>query len=253
MPSVKRLLASYRWRRRLAWAGGTAFAAVAVVATALIWPNTAPNEKRGPSNTPAKIEKEPKAVRLKTPEKTQALKVVSRFIYTAVARKNIDRSWDLVAPELKAGFTREQWDTGEIPVVGFPVESAKWRLEYSDVEGVGFSLALYPTEESRQRAQVFLIGLHPLGTGKRRHWVVDNWQAAPTRGLQTVGSAPGGGGGTVLESVSPKVDRFGKSTESAAWLLLPLGLLSLIIFVPLTVASVNWYRGYRAERALLRS
>jgi DMSO/TMAO reductase YedYZ heme-binding membrane subunit len=57
----------------------------------------------------------------------------------------------------------------------------------------------------------------------------------------------------VLEQTSPDVNRFAKSTESPAWLLLPLGFLSLIIIIPLLIASVNWYRGYRAERALLRS
>jgi hypothetical protein len=34
---------------------------------------------------------------------------------------------------------------------------------------------------------------------------------------------------------------------------LPLGLLSLVIVVPLLVVSVNWFRGHRAERALIRS
>jgi hypothetical protein len=223
------------------------------VAVALIWPNTVPKEKRSPSNVPVRIEKPPKQVRLKAPAKAEALKVVTRFVYTAVARKNIDRSWNLVAPELRAGFTRKEWNRGEMPIVPFPVESARWRLEYSDAEGVGFSVALYPTAESRQRAQVFLVGLHQLGAANRRHWVIDNWQTAPIQQGPQFAGGGGGGSGTVLDQLSPKINPAGKSTESAAWLLLPLGLLSLIIFVPLTVASVNWYREHKAERALLRS
>jgi hypothetical protein len=249
---MKKLLASYRWRRRLAWLTGLALVVAAVVAAIVIWPNTAPNGQRDASNVPAHIAKEPKAVRLKAPDKKDALKVVSRFIYTAVARKNIERSWELAAPELRQGFTRKQWNSGTMPVVPFPAQSARWRLEYSDERGVGFSVALYPTPQSQQRAQVFLVGLHTLGAGKRRHWVVDNWQPAPSQGLQAVGEA-GGGSGTILEQTSPGVRRLGQRTESAAWLLLPLGLLSMVILVPLGVLSVNWYRGYRAERALLRS
>jgi hypothetical protein len=251
---VKKLLASYRWRRRLAWLTGLVLVVAAVVGAIVLWPNTAPNEPRGPSNVPAYVEKEPKAVRLKASDKKDALKVVTRFIYTAVARKNIDRSWELAAPELRQGFTRKQWDSGNMPVVPFPAQSARWRLEYSDDRGVGFSIALFPTPGSQQRAQVFLVGLHTLGAGKRRHWVVDNWQAAPSQGLQSV-SGGGGGVGSVLEQTSPGVNRLGRGqrTESAAWLLLPLGLLSLVIFIPLGVLSVNWYRGHRAERALLRS
>ena len=192
-------------------------------------------------------------MRLKAPDRKDALDVVSRFLYTAVARKHVDRSWKLVAPELRAGFTRRQWATQDIPVVPFPVQSARWRLEYSDDRGVGFSVALFPTKGSHQRAQVFLVGLHTIGKEKRQHWVIDDWQAAPSQGLQQVSSGPGGVGGGVLEQTSPNVNPSGKRTESAAWLLLPLGLLSLVIIIPLMIGGVNWYRGYRADRALLRS
>jgi len=192
-------------------------------------------------------------VRLKAPDRKDALVVVRRFLYTAVARKHVDRSWNLVAPELRAGFTPKQWATQDIPVVPFPVESARWRLEYSDERGVGFSVAAFPTKESHQRAQVFLVGLHRIGHGKRQHWVIDDWQAAPSQGLRAVESGPGGGAGGILGQTSPNVNRFGKRSESAAWLLLPLGLLSLVIVIPLLIGGVNWYRGYRADRALLRS
>ena len=224
----------------------------AVVGVVVLWPNTAPEEQQPPSNVVAPIEKEPKPVPLKAPDKKDALVVITQFLYTAVARKHVDQSWNLVAPELRAGFTRKQWATQDIPVVPFPVQSARWRLEYSDERGVGFSVALFPTKSSHQRAQVFLVGLHTIGNVNRRHWVVDDWQAAPSQGLQMV-SGPGGGAGGLLEQTSANVHLSGKSSESAAWLLLPLGLLSLVIIVPLLIGGVNWYRGYRADRALLRS
>jgi len=229
-----------------------ALVVAAVAALVVFWPNTAPDEQQPPSNVAAPIEKEPKPVRLKAPDRKDALVVITHFLYTAVARKHVDQSWNLVAPELRAGFTRKQWATQDIPVVPFPVQSARWRLEYSDERGVGFSVALFPTKDSHQRAQVFLIGLHTIGKTKRRHWVVDDWQAAPSQGLQMV-SGPGAGTGGILEQTSANVHLSGKSSESAAWLLLPLGLLSLAIIVPLTIGGVNWYRGYRADRALLRS
>ena len=249
---MKKLLASYRWRRRFAWFVGLALVVGAVVAAIVAWPNTAPSGRQDASNVRAHIAKEPKAVRLRAPDKKDALKVVSRFIYTAVARKNIDRSWELAAPELRQGFTRKQWDSGTMPVVPFPAQSARWRLEYSDERGVGFSVALFPPPGSQQRAQVFLVGLHTLGAGQQRHWVVDNWQPAPGQGVENVGGA-GGGTGSVLEQTSPGINRLGQRSESAAWLLLPLGLLSLVILVPLGVLSVNWFRGRLADRALLRS
>jgi hypothetical protein len=239
---MKSVLASYRWRRRLAWSIGAAAAIGAAVSIALIWPNTAPEEKLG-ARTPLKIDNRPlKPVRLKARERASALAVVGRFLDTAVARKNVDRAWSLVAPEFRAGITRRQWDAGTMPIVPYPVLSARWRVEYSDVQGVGFSLALFPKKGSHERAQVFLIGLHKIGIGKRRHWVVDDWHAAPSSGAQ---SAAGGGPG-VLEQVSPKTSG-GHAKESAAWLLLPVGLLSLILIIPLGIAAANWYRARRAE------
>jgi hypothetical protein len=229
----------------------TASGLVAAGAIAIVveWPNTAPKAP-GPSNVRVHVSnKAPKPVPLKRRNRAESLAVASKFIYTAVARKHVERSWDLTAPELRAGFTRKQWSTGVIPVVGYPVQESRWKLQYSDVEGVGYSIALFPTKGSHQQAQVFLIGLHQLGAGKKRHWVVDNWQAAPNRGVQgAVGD--GGGSGSVLGQVTPRLSPNAKSSESAAWLLLPVGLLSLIVLVPLGIGCVNWYRARRAIRAL---
>src|SRR6266540_1591419 len=238
---VRRLLASYRWRRRLMWLAVTAAAVAGAVTVALAWPNTAPKPP-GPSN-----------VRVNLHNKAASLAVASRFIDTAVARKDIEESWNLVAPEFRAGFTREQWNTVELPVVPFPVQQSRWKLQYSDVEGVGYTIALLPTKASHQQAQVFMIGLHLLGSGTKRHWVVDTWQPAPTTVIQSIAGGGGGAGGNVLGQATPRLSPLSESRESAAWLLLPVGLLSLIVLVPLSIAIVNWYRGRRAERALLRT
>jgi hypothetical protein len=249
---VKGILASYRWRRRLVWLTTTAVLAAVAVGVSLKWPNTAEKEP-SVSNVPVDEADyiSPKNVKLKSHDKAQALAVVSKFIDFAVVGENLERSWDLVAPEFRAGITREQWNSGELPVVPFPVRNARWKLEYSDSDGVGFEMALFPTKSSHMKAQVFLIGLHQLGHQKRRHWVVDSWQAAPTGGSTT--SGPGGGGGSVLSQVSPRLSPNAESRLSAAWLLIPFGLLSLILIVPIGVVSVSWYRGHREARAFQRS
>lgn len=230
----------------------TAIVVSTAVGVALKWPNTAEKEP-GVSNVPLHFDySAPKSVRLKLHDRAVALATTRRFIDTAVVRsKKIDSSWNLVSPQFRSGFTRKQWDSGEMPVVPFPVREARWKLDYSDVQGVGFEISLLPTKSSHVQAQVFLIDLHPVGAGKRRHWLIDNWQAAPTSGSQTVGV--GGGGANVLAQMSPRLDPMGQSRLGAAWLFLPVGLLSLIILVPLGIVTVNWYRGHRAVRALQRS
>jgi hypothetical protein len=245
---VKRVLASYRWRRRLIWMTVTAGVVGGALAIGFIWPNTAPPENTKPTGGPVKIAAPPKKVPLKVRERAAALAVASRFIDTAVARKNVDRAWGLVTPTLRAGYTRKQWDTANLPgIPPFPVAEARWRLQFSDEKGIGFTMALFPTKASHQQPGVFMIGLHKVGAGNHRHWLVDNWQAAPTTASQ-VASGGGGSAGGVLDQVSPRVSATSaKAKESPIWLLIPVGLLSLALLIPVGIAGTNWYRDRRAR------
>jgi hypothetical protein len=245
---VKRVLASYRWRRRLVWLTVTAAVVAGVVAIGVRWSNTAPHEAVAPKG-PLEIDyAPPKPVRLKLRDKAAALAVASRFIDTAVARKDVDRAWGLVTPELRAGYTRKQWDTEDLPgIPPFPVASARWALQFSDAKGIGFTMALFPAKGSHQNATVFMIGLHTVGSGKHRRWLVDNWQPAPITASQVAGSGAGGAGG-LIEQATPRVTATSaKAKESPIWLLLPVGLLSLIVLVPAGIAGVNWHRDRRAR------
>ncbi|MGE5435306.1 MAG: hypothetical protein ACM3S3_11025 [Candidatus Doudnabacteria bacterium] len=245
---MKRVLASYRWRRRLLWLTVTAGVVGGALAIGFIWPNTAPPENTKPTGGPIKIAAPPKKVPLKVRERAAALAVASRFIDTAVARKNVDRAWGLVTPTLRAGYTRKQWDTANLPgIPPFPVAEARWRLQFSDEKGIGFTMALFPTKASHQQAAVFMIGLHKVGAGKHRHWLVDNWQAAPTTASQVMGGGGGSAGG-VLDQVTPRVTATSaKAKESPIWLLIPVGLLSLALLIPAGIAGTNWYRDRRAR------
>jgi hypothetical protein len=245
---VKRVLASYRWRRRLIWLTVTAGVVGGALAIGFIWPNTAPHENSEPTGGPVAVVPTPKKVSLKTRERVAALTVAAKFVDTAVARKNVDGAWELVTPTMRAGYTRKQWDSQELPdIPPFPVASARWRLQFSDEQGVGFTLALFPTKASHQQAQVFMIGLHKVGAGTHRHWLVDNWQPAPTTG-GTVASGGGDGGG-LLDQVTPRgaAAASAKAKESPIWLLIPVGLLSLVLLIPAVIAGTNWYRNRRAE------
>ena len=243
---MKRVLASYRWRRRLIWLTATAAVAAGALAIGFTWSNTAPSEHSAPHGSLKITYSVPKPVRLRLHDKAAALAVASRFIDTAVARKNVDRSWGLVTPTMRAGYTRRQWDSENLPgIPPFPVASARWRLQFSDEKGVGFTIALFPTKASHQQAQVFMIGLHQVGQRTHRRWLVDNWQAAPTTAGQVASGGPGGTG--VLAQSSPGGPSTNKAKESPIWLLLPVGLLSLILVIPATVGGINLYRARRAR------
>lgn len=241
---MKGVFASYKWRRRLLWLSAVATVAGAAVAVGLIWPNTAGKEPVA-NGGPAHIKPLPKNVHLAAHDKAAALVAAVRFIDTAVVRKNIDASWELAGPELRQGFTREEWDSGNIPVSPYPAgPNKRWALDYSDQSGVGFQIALFPRKGVHQDPLVFLISLHK---GHANKWLVDQWQPAPSN----ISGRLGGGGSQpsgAFESALPNLSAGStKPKESQIWLLVPLGMLSLIIIVPVAYGSVNWYRGRRAR------
>jgi len=215
-------------------------------AIALLVPNTRP-KSIGPSNVTVKITTSPTPVRLRHQDEVLALAVASRFLHTAVARRDVDRSWNLVSVEFRSGFTRKQWDSGDLPVVPYPVGKTTVSLEYSDTEGVGYLLAISPTRGSHQAPASFEIGLHPMGSGRHRRWVVDSWQ--PVNG--GVATASGGGTGNASGNTTSSSQAEGKPAEGKIWLLVPAGLLSLIVLIPLGIVSVTWIRARRARRAML--
>ena len=104
----------------------TAGVVAGALAIGFTWPNTAPPEDTSANGGPVKIAAPPKPMPLKLRDRAAALAVASRFIDTAVARKNVDRAWGLVTPTLRAGYTRKQWDTANLPgIPPFPVAEAK--------------------------------------------------------------------------------------------------------------------------------
>jgi len=224
----------------LVWIGAGLILIVGLAVVALEAPERTP-KAQGPSNVRVHYEKPPKPVRMTSRDEAAALRVASQFISSAVARKNVDRSWNLAAQELRSGLTRHEWDQGRLPVSPYSVRRKSWKFDYADSQGVGWTVTLYPAKHSRQPAQDFQIGLHPVTSGTRRHWVVDYWQASPT-GAAALSATPSGGGPV---AAAPK------AKESKAWLLLPFALLSLIVLIPVAVLGVSSYRGYRA-RALMR-
>jgi hypothetical protein len=241
---VKGLFSSYRWRRRFLWFSVVAVVAGAAVGIAMLWPNTAPPEPPV-SKYRAALPPVPHNVTPKQQEESLALGVASRFVDTAVTRRHVDASWGLVAPEFKSGFSRKEWDTGDIPVQPYPAgQKRRWILDYSDTQGIGFQIALFPRKGAHVQPYVFLIGLHRV----KGHWVVDNWQPAPSNAVAP--SNPGPSTGGVIEKVTPHVTPSStKPKEGQIWLLLPVALLSLIIVIPVMVFGINWYRGHRAEAA----
>ena len=115
---------------------------------------------------------------VKAPLTDEARQVAARFVQTAVARENLAEAWTLVGPNLRGGLSREEWLTGNNPVVPYPIdklEIAPYKIDYSYTDSALIEIALIPRKGAGVRALVFFLTLRKLGTGPSAHWVVDNW------------------------------------------------------------------------------
>jgi hypothetical protein len=175
------------------------------------------------------------------------LDTAAKFVRTAVARKSVGESWELVAPTYvgKEEFTKRTWALGDIPVQPFPVDRARWDLDYSYRNEVGLLVALFPPRGSKVRATVFNIDLRAFGKGKQRRWLVEYFGPAGTGTIATGGR--GTLGATGLPDLDP-VGRPGSSRLDKKWIAAPLSVLGLALLVPIVLGVSYAIRSRRAER-----
>jgi hypothetical protein len=163
-----------RVRRLAPWLGGLIL--IAGIAATIV--QLAPNRNPAPQVTPKSPPKTP-AAPTKVPLQKEATTVARQFVKTAVARSDLAAAWTIVGPNLRAGLTRKEWLTGDIPVIPYPVESlatARFKIDYSHVNDALIEVALLPKAGAKIKGQIFYLGLKRIrGPGGQRHWVVDSW------------------------------------------------------------------------------
>ena len=115
-------------------------------------------------------------VHRKAPLAAAARKVALEFVSTAVARRNLDRAWDLVAPELKQGMSRDEWLTGTIPVVPYPVSQAQIAIKpvNSFTDTAELDVSFLPRTGAAAKAATFALELVKQGD----RWLVSSWLPA---------------------------------------------------------------------------
>ena len=211
----------------------------AIAFSMIYWSNTGTHyDIAAPSSEPAPPPPTPRPARFTPDVRREVLRTAARFLQTAVVRDDVEESWDLTAPSLKAGYTRETWATADIPVAPYPVDAARWDVDYSLENVVGLKVALFPKRGEDVPAAVFDMQLRAFGKGDDRRWLVDSWTPTSyTRVPQ--GPLLGGSNRPVPEYKSPL---------GATWLFAPLSVFALALLVPLFLFARNWWRDRRAVR-----
>ncbi|MGZ8687796.1 MAG: hypothetical protein ACXWZP_05145 [Gaiellaceae bacterium] len=240
---------SHRARRRLMWivvAGG--FAASLAFTAVFFW-NTAENIETF-SGGKADIYVAPKPHKLTKVERAALVSVAQRFVESAVARDRPERAFEIVGPDLRGSLSRKQWATGEIPVVPYPVASARWKVEYSNAEAVGLLVMVFPPKGARERPTVFSMSMVPVRLGADSRWLVNGW--VPKGGSPTtIGSSSDSPGQALADVASQQAERV-SPRASVAWLIVPVVLICLVFVVPV-VFLVRERRVARRMRRYLDS
>ena len=239
---ARSVLASPRRRRRLL--ALLVVLLVAVCVTLLIAydrnsaKSTASPVTKGKPTLPAR---QPKSHRLTHAEADRVLPVAQRFIREVVDRRNMHAGWEITAPVLRGDTSRAEWDRGEnTEIAPFPVDHARWQIDYNYGSAVGLEIAVFPRKNSTiKNPMVYYWEAIKSRRAGHTRWLVDQWLPAP-------GSAQ-----VVQGAANPLAAN--RSTPpppglSSLWLFAPLGILVAIVGIPLTVAAREWRRNRRARR-----
>jgi hypothetical protein len=126
-------------------------------------------------NGHAQVYHAPKTVEATAAQKAAAISTLSRFVRSAVIRRDLAASWPLATAHLKSGTTRAEWLSGNLAVVPYPANGFRtvgFTLKYQYKGILGYDALLLPnTTKAGQLAgqQVYACELHDV----RGNWLVD--------------------------------------------------------------------------------
>jgi hypothetical protein len=261
---VRRILHSYRWRRRLI-IGGTILA----IAIPGIWAGVHYSQVPNSAATGGKatIVAQPKGVPFRPAARRQVRKVLARFLETAVARKHVDQAWNISGPQVREGMTRKQWDSGAIPVQPYPVSThglGQWdQVQYSYPHHVGLEVMLFPKPGSGQApatADVDVIETH------HGRWIVNYFMPNKFHGVAIQAKTHKVVHHQKRRSVKERRKRAAVAIHpvigppkpagvrpSQVWWALPLSILALIFVIPISYGIYIMVRNRRAYNAHFKS
>jgi len=230
------------------WSGACALIVGGVAFSMMHWSNTAPNlDTPVRLNDPAQIDPVPINAPFDNARQEGVLKVAAQFVDTAVRRVHVERSYELVTPTLKTGYTKQTWATRDIPVQPFPLDFARYQVKGSFRDHVWLQVAVFPDKANKDTvpSAVFDLVLKPYGRGDDRRWLVDSWAPAGYLGIP---SGPLGGARDAKGHLLPPAEVEFKGKLSQKWLLVPVSALAAGLILLLGLGVGSWWRGRRALR-----
>jgi hypothetical protein len=197
MNAIQTAISSARFNRLMLWLGGGVLLAGIVV---LVFTFVGGSDKTSfgpdagfkptlpPHSEPLK-NADGRTVRTFWQLDSEVRSTIRTFIGTAVARKNLGESWAVIAPSVKAGYTKKEWTHADaLPVIPYPVDNldtVQYYLDYATTKEILVEVGVSAKREMKIRPTTFQLGLIPVGKGAHMQWLVDYWMPRWTPPLPT--------------------------------------------------------------------
>jgi len=242
------ILGSYRWRRRLAWAGAAVLVVVVSATVIVLLPGASPKRADQLGGVTGRIEPSAEDLRQETKvtpaERRAVTRTLRAFIATAVTRDDPAAAWNLVTSAMREGITRAEWNRGDVPVVPYPVAVPKqpeWTVVTSYAGDLTIDVVLQPRRGSRRPAASFFVELKRARDGR---WLIDSMYPEDFFALAPQAKTKGAKGASA-KAAQPE---YPHGQLSPLWIVVPLGLLGLVILVPAGIVLFTWRRQRAIDR-----
>lgn len=206
-----------------------------------------PNDKGGIASSSAsgtvQVVRSRKQIRVTPQMRASIDRLLDLFVPVALARHDPGSVRPLVTPNLWRQATPAEWRSGTIPVPPYDPAGKTfhgWRTIYAFPRDVSVELTLEP-KRPRDPVGSFVVGLKKPAS----HWLVDSIYLEGTHGGEsTAAPTKTTGAATTAE----RVIGGSRGRLGAVWILVPIGLLSLIVIVPAFVFTRQSWNDRRVKR-----
>ncbi|HEY7603790.1 MAG TPA: hypothetical protein VH760_05960 [Gaiellaceae bacterium] len=236
---------SHRARRRLLWAAAVLVAAAVAALVITLLPEHHGGIASPVGSGPVQTVAQPRQVRVTPRARRQIDRLLDRFVPAAVARRDPVEARAYVTPSLRAQASPAEWRTGTIPVPPYDPAGSTfhgWTTITSYPRDLSVRLTLEP-KRAGEPVGSFVVNLKRIGS----RWLVDGIY---TEGLH--GGTPAQAAGTQAATTTERVIGGSHGRLGVIWILVPVGLLSLIVIVPAFVFTRDWVADRRVSRRYRR-
>jgi hypothetical protein len=174
LEAPKRVVNSTRFKKLLPWVSALVLLAGIGTFLGVRYSNTAKVTNPNPTGAVIPAEVPQKNI----PFPAAAWRVAREWAFTALPRKNLDRSFALTHPSFRSGYTLKQWETGTLPNIPFypigQILKYNWKnTNFAHPREAQINVIMVSMKSSNQRPVPAQIGLRKVGSGAQAHWMVD--------------------------------------------------------------------------------